>query len=118
MVGSFRTAAGAETGFAERWNGSAWALQTTAVPSGSKNYYLQGVSCPSSSVCTAVGVTFTSAGKYVTLAERWNGTSWAVQSTPNGTEGQGWLAGGVSCASTKACMGVGTVGKTLAELYG
>lgn len=118
LVGTYKNASGAEVGFAARWNGTEWAAQSTVVPGSSKNYYLNGVSCSSATVCTAVGVNFTTAGKYTTLAERWNGTGWAVQSTPNNGEGQGWLSGGISCASPKSCMGVGTAGKTFAEVYG
>jgi hypothetical protein len=32
--------------------------------------------------CTAVGYCFTNRGS-LTLAERWNGTDWAIQRTPN-----------------------------------
>ena len=53
---------------AERWNGTAWAMQSIPNPNGSGQ--LNGVSCTSASACTAVGYY----GGYVTLAERWNGT--------------------------------------------
>lgn len=38
---------------AERWNGSGWSIQQT--PSLGGEGYLKGVSCASTSVCTAVG---------------------------------------------------------------
>lgn len=62
------------------------------------------VSCRSASVCTAVG----NVGR-ATLAERWNGTSWSTQPTPNPSNTgffDDWLSG-VSCAAAKACTAVG-----------
>ena len=73
---------------------------------------LQGVSCTSATACTAVGDYVNRDGTQVTLAERWNGTSWTIQSTPNPTGAQyaGWTATlqGVSCTSATACTAVGT----------
>jgi hypothetical protein len=102
--------------FAERWNGTEWSLQTLPTASGSSDTYIDSVSCPTASACTATGVTLLSSGQYVTLAERWNGSEWAVQSTPN-VEGKGWLSGGVSCASATWCAAVGNTGVALAEVY-
>jgi hypothetical protein len=59
--------------FAERWNGTSWSIQHTPNPArgpGSINE-LDGVSCSSGIVCTAVGAYGTS--KALTLAERWHG---------------------------------------------
>jgi hypothetical protein len=44
---------------------------------------LLGVSCTSSTACIAVGYYKNSSEVVVPLAERWNGTEWKVQSTPN-----------------------------------
>jgi hypothetical protein len=41
------------------------------------------VSCKSAAACTAVGDDENSAGSYAPLAEAWNGTSWAIETTPN-----------------------------------
>jgi len=41
-----------------------------------------------------------------TLAERWNGTRWRIQSTPNPSVG-GWFLNAVSCTSPSACTAVG-----------
>jgi len=116
-VGTYTNSSGAEEALAERWNGTAWSVQTTAEPSGTKANHLDGVSCISSTICTANGVSLTTSGKSVTLAERWNGTEWAVQTTPNGEQGQGWLSGGISCSSSTSCAAVGNTGTTLAEIY-
>ena len=44
---------------------------------------LWAVSCTSATACTAVGYYATTSGASAALAERWNGTAWAVQPTPN-----------------------------------
>jgi hypothetical protein len=72
---------------------------------------LVGVSCTGRSQCTATGLASTRSGKNVkTLAERWNGSTWAVQSTPTPTSRTlqgGTLTGGVSCTSSTACVADG-----------
>jgi hypothetical protein len=65
------------------WNGSKWVAQQVAGPSGSLGTGLAGVSCTSTKGCSAVGAYAKSATTDATLAEGWNGTKWAVQSTPN-----------------------------------
>jgi hypothetical protein len=93
---------------AARWNGSGWALESTPNPTGASLIVLRAISCPSSTACTAVGEYFNSAGTRVTLAERWNGSSWAIQSTPNPTGGQRNILWGISCPSTTACTAAGS----------
>jgi hypothetical protein len=68
---------------AEVWNGTSWAIQATPNPTGVKGTFLSGVSCKSAAACTAVGDYENSAGSYAPLAEAWNGTSWAIETTPN-----------------------------------
>jgi|1186.fasta_scaffold45237_1 hypothetical protein len=87
---------------ARRWN-----LDTPAVPPGPNPVtLLRGVSCPSASSCTAVGGFATSDNpRTATLVERWNGTSWSIQGSPNPSDyNELW---GVSCPSTTACVAVG-----------
>ena len=77
-----------------------WSVVPSAplqVPAGS----LSGVSCVSTSACTAVGHYTNKAGDEVTLAERWDGTSWAIQTTPNPTGAIGSELSGVSCVSAQ-----------------
>jgi hypothetical protein len=113
---------------AERWNGTTWTVQSTPNPV-TKSDRLFAVSCPSASICTAAGSYENASGVLVTLAERWSGGSWAVQSTPNPSgliasinSGQPFDA--VSCASSAACIAVGSDSNTghfwtqvLAERY-
>ena len=91
---------------AERWNGSSWTVQPTSNP-GSGSDLLQGVACPTSTVCTAVGSYSSSSGPSVTLAERWNGSTWAVQPTPNPAGAARSVLVAVSCSSPSACTAVG-----------
>ena len=44
---------------------------------------IESVSCSSATACTAVGTDLNPSGVDVTLAERWDGTSWQRQATPN-----------------------------------
>jgi hypothetical protein len=53
--------------------------------------------------CTAVG-TYDVPGSARTLAERWNGSTWTVQSTPAKVDG---VLYAVSCASATTCTAAG-----------
>jgi hypothetical protein len=69
---------------------------------------LAAVSCSSSTACTAVGSFVSKAGTATkALAERWNGTSWAIQSVPDRADAAVTVLSGVSCASVNACFAVG-----------
>jgi hypothetical protein len=100
----------------QRWNGKAWAVQPTPTILGDSVGF-SGVSCTSASACTAVGSYGNVDGSGGTMAERWNGTTWVMQSIPN-PNGTGVLTG-VSCTSAYACTAVGYYGGyvTLAERW-
>ena len=101
---------------AEQWNGTSWAIQPTptpSVPSGAtaEGVVLEGVSCTAPAACTAVGSYswgYTVSGSS-TLADRWNGTAWVIQPTPNpiGTQYASGL-NAVSCSTGRACMAAGS----------
>jgi hypothetical protein len=70
------------------------------------------VSCASSTTCTAVGFYFLNSNEgapTATLAERWNGTSWGREVTPNASIPQvgGSSLHAVSCVSSVTCLAVG-----------
>ena len=68
-VGSYVNGSGVKTALIERWNGTAWTLQTApAAPAGSSNPVLWGVSCVRPSFCVAVGGYDTEVGKGQTFA--------------------------------------------------
>jgi hypothetical protein len=101
------TSTNATLTLAENWNGTTWTLQSTPTPSGATSSGLSGVSCTSASACTSVGWYGVSPGAYETLAETWNGTTWAIQSTPNRTAATSSYLFGVSCTSASACTATG-----------
>src|SRR5262249_56611591 len=89
---------------AERWNGRKWRIQQVSRPA-KGGAFLFGVSCPSSSWCTAVGLS-----NRGSLAERWNGRRWRIQPTPNPAGSQNVVLNGVGCYSGSACTAVGGYG--------
>ena len=69
----------------ERWDGTSWAIVSSPNTSATTDNYLNAVTCVSTSDCWAAGAyNITVSGTpYQTLIERWDGTSWAVVSSPN-----------------------------------
>jgi hypothetical protein len=89
-------------------------------PSGGSQATLRSISCTSTSACTAVGYYYLAGeSKYKPLVERWNGTTWSVQSAPSGPGGEAISAMlSVSCPTTTACTTVGKAGSaTFAERW-
>jgi len=87
-----------------------WRLQPSpnaTVPGGQ----LESVACSSAAACTAVGSNISTAGIHVTLAERWNGTTWKHQQTPNPAVDVSFDVApdltGVSCPAATFCEAVG-----------
>src|SRR5215469_7967942 len=116
-VGTYVKTSGEGVNLAEQWNGTSWRILPTPNPSGVALSGLLGVACTSTSACTAVGSSLTTAGVPRAVAERWNGTRWTIQATPNPPQGGGGL-NGVSCTSASACTAVGASNAgTLAERW-
>jgi hypothetical protein len=90
----------------ERWDGTDWAVVASPDPTGSTETLLNGVSCTGADACIAVGRAFDGFAQ-VTLAERWNGTTWSILPTPNPTGAIYSELLGVSCRSATACTAVG-----------
>jgi hypothetical protein len=106
-VGYFYNSSEKYVPFAEKWNGMAWSVQEPPTVRGATQTYLQGVSCVSSTTCTAVGYFMNSSGKIVPLAESWNGTGWTAHEPPAPTGAKGSELYGVSCISSTECTAVG-----------
>ena len=104
-VGSYANSSNTTEPLAEGWNGTDWSVQPTADPSTTRHNVFESVSCSSPNACTAVGQS-SSKSSYSTLAERWDGTSWTIEPTPD-PMGEGAQLTGVSCASATACTAVG-----------
>jgi hypothetical protein len=81
-VGFYLDGSGRDAALAEFWNGTSWKLEKAANPAGAAHTILQAVSCTSAKACTAVSDYDNSANTPLIFAERWNGTTWTVQSTP------------------------------------
>jgi hypothetical protein len=95
---------------ADRWNGTTWASAGALTPPDADSSSLAGVSCTSATACTAVGGYHVGGGPpgNRTLAERWDGTSWLIQPTPNPSPAVGGPSlASVSCASATACTAIG-----------
>ena len=108
-VGYYRSGLNAVAkSFAEKWNGTSWSLVTTANAAGSGSTELSGVSCPSSTSCTAVGeYSSTGTNPQTPYAEQWNGSSWTAHVPPNQSGSAITLMSGVSCATAASCEAVG-----------
>ncbi len=96
------------TPFAEVWNGTSWKIKDPSLPGGGSDGTLGGVSCSAATACAAVGDYF-NGSKTVTLAERWNGTGWAVQTTPNRADAKDSYLAAVDCNSATSCTATGSV---------
>jgi len=112
-VGTYNN--GTNQPLAEYWNGSKWTAGKGPLPSGANKAILYSVSCGVAGDCWAYGLT------QVTVAEqnegktaapflsRWSGSQWQATTTvpkPEGTTSLSLEA--ISCASTSACVAVGT----------
>lgn len=83
-------------------------IQSTPNPPGTGTTgSLFGVSCTSDTACTAVGGYRDSSNVARTLVERWDGTSWTIQSSPTPSNVGFSSFFEVSCTSATACTAVG-----------
>lgn len=85
-----------------------WILQSTPDPAGGQLDELTAVSCSSTTACTAVGSEQTSSGQSLALAERWNGSAWALQTAANPPGDTAVILRAVSCPSAAYCVAVGS----------
>ncbi len=71
----------------EAWNGATWAKQhAVGTPSPNVSDQMEHVSCVARNDCEAVGFSYdphSSSTGDKTLAEKWNGQRWTLQTTPN-----------------------------------
>jgi hypothetical protein len=112
-VGSYREKTGPNKTLTEKWNGSSWSVTASPNPAESKGSTLAGISCTSSTACTAVGRYNTAVEFEIfpteskTLVESWGGSEWQVQSSPNPGGKKLPQFAGVSCSAANACTAVG-----------
>ena len=100
---------------------SPWSVAASPNALATQSNNLNSISCTSSTNCVAVG-SYTNGNVGQTLIETWNGSTWAVVSSPNTSPNQGNDLRGVSCATSTNCVAVGSynngsVGQTLVETW-
>jgi hypothetical protein len=117
-VGTSPSERGRTLALAERWNGSSWGIRPAAQPAAADSVTLNGVACPTPSACEAVGSYVNAAGAQVTLAEHWNGSSFAIETTPNPAGAAKSELDAVSCDAASSCTAVGSSdGSALVERW-
>lgn len=90
----------------ERWNGSAWSLVDS--PDGAKqDSHLFRVSCPTISLCFAVGYDGPDIPTERVLIQRWNGASWSIADNPKISAAKSSRLDDVACANSSLCFAVG-----------
>src|SRR6201999_4343105 len=100
------SAPGVYLAFSAVWNGSTWSLKPVVDPVGATHSALQALDCTKTTACTAVGG-WTGISGQATLVERWDGTSWAIQTSPNDPNSAGSVLQEVHCSSATYCTAVG-----------
>lgn len=106
-VGNETSRTGSNSTLSEVLKGSRWSRAATPATPGGQFRDLNGISCVSSADCTAIGFFDTAQHLYLSLADQWNGTSWARQATPSVPGATYSELFSVSC-STADCLAVGT----------
>jgi hypothetical protein len=117
MVGSYTNAAGNDNGFAERWNGTSWALQSSPAQDSDTATTLDAVSCPSVRHCLASGSRSDDVGEPMAstisaMTEQWSGLTWRYERQPvSPAQGAGESPDneltGLACSSSRRCTAVG-----------
>ncbi len=90
----------------EHWNGHQWAVMANPGIPDTRSTALNGVTCPSTDSCFAVGYRVNRSTS-ATLIEHWNGHQWAVMPSPNPPTATGATLSDVSCPRLTSCFAVG-----------
>ncbi len=88
----------------ERWNGSTWSIVFTPLPSGATGGGFDAVACRTGGSCLIAGGYNPTASNTRTLVERWNGSAFVIEPTPN--QGDSSFAA-AACDPVKSCIAVG-----------
>ncbi|HUC07427.1 MAG TPA: hypothetical protein VMR96_04995, partial [Solirubrobacterales bacterium] len=108
-VGRYTTSGGSIKNLAMFWNGTEWKLQTLTDPKEAAQSTLLDVACtPTPNRCTAVGGWKNSALEQFTMAYRFDGSTWTLQSTPNPSGSIASVFQEVSCATETSCTAAGS----------
>ncbi len=99
------TSGGVDQTLIEQWDGTSWNV-ISSPNVGSGNNTLDSVAAISATDIWTVGAWTTSSGAAQTLIEHWDGSTWSVVSSPNGSSGDSILVG-ISPVSTTDIWAVG-----------
>jgi hypothetical protein len=105
-VGYYNNKKSVDQTLIEHWDGTSWTIVTSPNSLPTQFNYLDAVTCTSASNCWAVG-SHSDAFTMQTLIVRWDGTSWAVVTSPNTLPTQLNYLSGVTCSSASSCWSVG-----------
>ena len=102
-VGNYHNSAGHYLPFAEHWHSGRWQLLTTPAEHGQHFTQFQGISCPTATLCMAVGNTEDNTSNDHAFAEVWSGGRWRVSTLRH----QASAFIGTSCPARNRCFAVG-----------
>jgi hypothetical protein len=107
-IGNDRVTTPGGVPIAEHWNGHGlqWSFKRLPLPSGIRITSLDGIACPTTSQCVAVGTAEQNGGFDVPLIEVWDGKKWTATAGPNVSEYDGLDA--ISCPERSTCIAVGS----------
>jgi hypothetical protein len=105
--GKYDRSLGGSTALTQRWNGTAWADVGTPALARADITDLVALSCTRASWCMAVGYSAARNKAAHVLAERWNGSAWAIVPTPSLPNWGGSALNRVSCVTPADCWARG-----------
>jgi hypothetical protein len=118
-VGYYSNGANART-LIEQYNGSAWAIVSSPNTAAAQDNYLTDVTCVNAADCWTVGESCVSISYCPTLIGHYNGSGWAIVSSPDPGSISNTLDG-VTCVGADECWAVGYqnsgVDQTLVEHF-
>jgi hypothetical protein len=91
----------------ERWDGTRWRIERSAIPKASIDTELNAVACPTFDRCMAVGFQRDRAGTYSTFAQIRNGATWTMLPTPDPAGSPYAKFSDVDCPGPDRCIAVG-----------
>jgi hypothetical protein len=92
----------------EVWGGKTWRVVEPPLPKNTFSSSLDGVSCPTTASCTAVGDALNiKTGFIEPLIVTGTGTAWTDVANPGLSAGSGAMLDSVSCATAGSCLAVG-----------
>jgi hypothetical protein len=107
FVGSYVDESGKTRSMAIMNVPKAWTLYSIPEPAESLGSTLLDVSCASTTSCTAVGGYRNAKNVQLSFVQRWNGTTWSHQSSPNPSGSTNTVFQNVACTEGTLCVAVG-----------